>query len=122
MGNRTLAAAVLMAGGVTAAFFVHTIQTPAASLEATADVGAQLTHLLHSKGRFEVNEKSSELVMAWVFRTDDCLSCQGWSWAFRRIQQNHKGKVKLYAVHVGEDEAAVAGRLIAGSGDHRSIS
>lgn len=46
-------------------------------------------------------------VVAWAFRTKDCLSCQTVSREFRRIQQEYGTRIILYGIHVGDETAAV---------------
>jgi len=46
----------------------------------------------HSAGRTAV---------IWVFRTEDCLTCQAFDYSLRRLQRAHAGEVALVAVHVG---------------------
>ncbi len=42
----------------------------------------------------------------WVFRTEDCLSCEALDYSLRRLQRAHAGTVALVAVHVGAPEHA----------------
>lgn len=41
--------------------------------------------------------------LVWVFRTADCLQCQGLDYPLRRLQASHGGVVPLVAVHVGAE-------------------
>lgn len=106
MGNRTLAAAFLTSLAI-AAGLIYYRRAPAPAFGRPVTAGAEIARLLSSKAGADVNESNPEIVIAWVFRTEDCLSCQGWSWAFRRIQQKYAEQVKLYALHVGDDVSAV---------------
>ncbi len=40
--------------------------------------------------------------LVWVFRTADCLSCQSFDYAVRRLQSTYGDSLPLVAVHVGE--------------------
>jgi hypothetical protein len=42
----------------------------------------------------------------WVFRTEDCLTCQALDYSLRRLQRSHAVDVSLVAVHVGRREHA----------------
>lgn len=42
----------------------------------------------------------------WIFRTEDCLTCQALDYSLRRLQRAHAGEVSLVAVHVGRHEDA----------------
>jgi hypothetical protein len=42
----------------------------------------------------------------WIFRTEDCLTCQALDYSLRRLQRAHAGEVALVAVHVGHAEHA----------------
>lgn len=44
--------------------------------------------------------------VVWIFRTDDCLSCQAMDYSLRRLQAAYGGRVALVAVHVGRGEDA----------------
>lgn len=39
--------------------------------------------------------------VVWVFRTEDCLSCQALDYSLRRLQRTRGADVSLVAVHVG---------------------
>lgn len=39
--------------------------------------------------------------VVWVFRTEDCLSCQSLDYSLRRLQRTRGDRVSLVAVHVG---------------------
>jgi hypothetical protein len=39
--------------------------------------------------------------LVWVFRTEDCLTCQGLDYPLRRVQAAYGARVPLVAVHVG---------------------
>jgi hypothetical protein len=42
----------------------------------------------------------------WIFRTEDCLTCQALDYSLRRLQRAHAGEVSLVAVHVGRHKDA----------------
>lgn len=42
--------------------------------------------------------------LVWVFRTEDCLNCQSFDYAIRRLQALHRDSVPLVAVHVGSPD------------------
>lgn len=48
----------------------------------------------------------SPVFILWVFRTEDCLSCQALDYEFRRVQRTYGRSIPVVAVHVGrvEDE------------------
>jgi hypothetical protein len=39
--------------------------------------------------------------MLWVFRTEDCLSCQALDYELRRVQRRYGHRIPLVAVHIG---------------------
>jgi hypothetical protein len=39
--------------------------------------------------------------VVWLFRTEDCLSCQSMDYPLRRVQANFGAAVPLVAVHIG---------------------
>jgi hypothetical protein len=43
--------------------------------------------------------------LVWVFRTADCLSCQSFDYAVRRLQTTYGDSLPFVAVHVGEAES-----------------
>lgn len=45
---------------------------------------------------------AGETRLVWVFRTADCLSCQSFDYAVRRLQAAYGDSLPLVAVHVGE--------------------
>lgn len=48
-----------------------------------------------------VSHAHSGAALVWVFRTEDCLTCQGFDFALRRLQRTYGSAVPLAAVHVG---------------------
>lgn len=42
----------------------------------------------------------------WVFRTEDCLTCQNMDYPVRKVQSSFGPSVPLFAVHVGSEEQA----------------
>ncbi|HLM68795.1 MAG TPA: hypothetical protein VK358_14745 [Longimicrobium sp.] len=42
--------------------------------------------------------------LVWVFRTADCLSCQSFDYAVRRLQSTYGDSLPFVAVHVGDAE------------------
>lgn len=44
--------------------------------------------------------------VVWVFRTDDCLTCQAMDYSLRRLQRTYGNRVALVAVHVGSEADA----------------
>jgi hypothetical protein len=53
-----------------------------------------------------VGSREPDLTIAWHFRTEDCLSCDSFDYAVRRIQATLQDSVPLLAVHVGSDRQA----------------
>lgn len=49
---------------------------------------------------------AKETRLVWVFRTADCLSCQSFDYAVRRLQAVYGDSLSLVAVHVGETARA----------------
>lgn len=51
---------------------------------------------------------SERIVVTWVFRAEDCLSCQAFPGEIRRVLKDHVGSIRFAAVQVGEpDDTAV---------------
>lgn len=48
----------------------------------------------------------ANLSVVWIFRTDDCLSCQAMDYSLRRLQGAYGRRVALVAVHVGREADA----------------
>ncbi|MCA1791506.1 MAG: hypothetical protein LC667_17155 [Thioalkalivibrio sp.] len=44
----------------------------------------------------------AETKLVWVFRTADCLTCQSFDYAVRRLQSTYGDSLPFFAVHVGE--------------------
>lgn len=52
--------------------------------------------------------------IVWVFRTEDCLSCQALDYSLRRLQRTRGADVSLVAVHVGrESDSGIAAAFFA---------
>ena len=92
MGRRapsTLALLILLAAGACA--------SSAEELRAGGTVPAEW---LTAGGAPAMPARQTTLV--WVFRTDDCLSCQSFDYAVRRLQATYGDSVPFVAVHVGD--------------------
>lgn len=49
---------------------------------------------------------SAQPAVVWIFRTDDCLSCEAMDYSLRRLQRAYGDRVGLIAVHVGREADA----------------
>jgi hypothetical protein len=45
---------------------------------------------------------AGQTTLVWVFRTDDCLTCQSFDYAVRRLQATYGDSLPFVAVHVGD--------------------
>lgn len=96
MGRRThptLALIVILATGACAA--------PAGELRAGGSVPAEWLATGGTSG-----SAAAPTQLVWVFRTADCLSCQSFDYAVRRLQSAYGDSLPLVAVHVGETSRA----------------
>lgn len=59
------------------------------------------------------------LQAVWVFRTQDCLSCQSFDFLIRRAQQRSSGKLSVSAIHVGREADSLIPRSFL---DHARIA
>lgn len=99
MDARALAAVVILAGSATVAC-EPTDPAPRASLVQGDSVPSAWQPLPGGRGGPYV---------LWLFRTEDCLSCQALDYEFRRVQRRYGAGVPLVAIHVGRDgDAGVA--------------
>lgn len=60
--------------------------------------------LVPTEWRIQASDPRPSVI--WVFRTEDCLTCQALDYSLRRLQRTHAGEVSLVAVHVGQPEHA----------------
>ena len=51
----------------------------------------------------EAAPRDQGLSLVWVFRTDDCLTCQAADYPLRQVQARFGDQVPLVAVHVGAE-------------------
>ena len=59
------------------------------------------------------------LQAVWVFRTQDCLSCQSYDYLIRRAQQRSLGRLAVSAIHVGWEADSLIPRSLF---DHARIA
>jgi hypothetical protein len=75
--------------------------TPDAAPHASVQVGDRLP----MEWRSGSNAGSAAPVLVWVFRTDDCLTCQQLDYEVRRAQRRYGERLSVTAVHVGSERA-----------------
>jgi hypothetical protein len=72
--------------------------------ERTRDYDSRVVDLLsnHSNLPGEHQSQGTNVTIGWVFRAEDCLTCQNFQGELRHILGVHGSQVNFVAVHVGE--------------------